>query len=38
MSNLSDQLSSGVDGTGILTGGRSSRSTRRNNKIVATDD
>ena len=35
VSNLSDQLSSGVDGTGILTGCRSSSSTRRTNQTAA---
>ena len=34
LSNLRDQLSTGVDGTGIMDGGRSSRSTRRINQIA----
>mmetsp|Transcript_31158 Transcript_31158/g.34902 ORF Transcript_31158/g.34902 Transcript_31158/m.34902 type:complete len:173 (+) Transcript_31158:196-714(+) len=33
--NLSDGLSTGADGTGILTDGRSSRSTRRTNQLAA---
>ena len=33
--NLSDQLSTGVDGTGIMDVGRSSRSTRRTNQLAA---
>ena len=33
--NLSDHLSTGVDGTGIINCGRSGRSTRRTNQIAA---
>ena len=33
--NLSDQLSTGADGTGIMDVGRSSRSTRRTNQLAA---
>ena len=33
--NLSDNVSTGVDGTGIMDVGRSSKSSQRTNKIAA---